>query len=123
MRANDQRWFEYYITSRVADSHMHPVLAARAAAYVVEDGLPLKDLRAILDSLDQADRAGKIRHSSGAWFNAVLRKQIHKLGIPERRSRPRRGSMTEKRQPATDRINTPLFCDDRPGFDREERGN
>jgi hypothetical protein len=79
------------IMDRVADPTMDRVIANRAAEYVVEDGLPIDVLMALLNELDEADRRGQLRGTRGSWFNGVLKRRLRDHGIRERgrRQRPR----------------------------------
>jgi hypothetical protein len=78
------------VVKRVNDPGMARQLAEFAAAYVVDDGMPVDVLFAVLAELDEADRKGKIRTSRGQWFLAVVRKRIAACGIPERGRNRRR---------------------------------
>ncbi len=82
--AEQKHRLENFILGRVADRGMDRSIAGRAADYVLSDGLPLEVLQKLLDELDQAARAGKLRGPRGAWFFGALNKRIAQRGIAQR---------------------------------------
>jgi hypothetical protein len=82
------------IRARVRCPHMAQVEAERAAEYVIFDGLPLEVMMQLLDELDEAERAGKVRPyidgrggGRGGWFVGVLKLRLHSYGIAQRRKK------------------------------------
>jgi hypothetical protein len=81
---------ERLIIDRVNDPDMHRVVAARAAEYVIHDGLPLDALQKALDDLDTTDSRGDIRTTRGTWFGGTVERRIRERGIATRANSKRR---------------------------------
>lgn len=75
------------ILTRVGDPELHRAVAGQFADNVLSDGLPFEVLEAVLDELDRAARAGKIRGSRGGWFVGAMKQRLRERGIARRTKR------------------------------------
>lgn len=70
------------IRGAVADPNLSESIVRRVALHAADGLISRSDLRASLDDVAQARRAGTIHTSSGAYFVAIAKRLYRQAGLP-----------------------------------------